>query len=70
MGYYTIKIIRVGQPTIEVTADATATVKSVLEAAGVNTTGANIRFNGTAVSMTSKFTTNGDLVISKAVAGA
>ena len=70
MSYYNVKIIRVGQPSIEMAVDVNATIKTTLESQGIATDGVSLRFNGTAIKATQKFPGNGDLVISKPVAGA
>lgn len=70
MNYVTIKIIRIGQPSIEVSIDKGDTVKKALEAAAIEVTNAEFRFNGVVVTATTKLNANGDLLISKQIAGA
>lgn len=70
MSYLTIRIIRVGQPTVEVTVQKGATAASALAIADVNTSGAQIRFNGVTITGNSKLQDNGDLMVTKAIQGA
>ena len=68
--YYNIQIVRVGMPVINFTAAPGSTFKSVLEANGIPTTGVSIRFRGTSVDLSRTIDGDGDLLISKAIAGA
>lgn len=69
-GTITVKIVRIGQASIEYGFEAGIKVSEVLATAEVDATGAALKFNGTSVTLGSKITTSGDLLISKAIQGA
>jgi len=72
MGYFTVKIVRIGSPVVEVTVpNSGATVADALAAANIATEAQQAyKFKGRNVSLTSPINDNGDLIVSKQVAGA
>lgn len=69
-GTIQVKIVRIGQASVEYAHESGVKVKDILATAGVDASGASLKFNGTSVTMESKVTTSGDLLISKAIQGA
>ena len=65
-----VKIIRIGQPSVEVTINNGQTANDALVAGGVESTGTELRFNGVVVPSTAILNTNGDLMVTKPIAGA
>lgn len=70
MSYLTIRIIRIGQATVEVTVETGSTVAAAIAAAGASSQGAQIRFNGIIVDGNTRLNENGDIMIAKAIQGA
>ena len=70
MSYLTVRIIRIGQATVEVTVETGSTVAAAIAAAGASSQGAQIRFNGITVDGNTRITENGDIMIAKAIQGA
>ena len=68
--YYNIQIVRVGMPVLNFAAAPGSTFKQVLEANGIPTTGVSLRFRGSSVDLGRTVDGDGDLLISKAIAGA
>lgn len=70
MSYINVRIIRIGLPVVEVSIQTGQTVQDALTAAEITSTGAAFLFNGVSVSNTATLTENGDLLITKQIAGA
>ncbi len=70
MNYITVKIVRIGQPSVEVTINSGDTVSAALNAADIEVSNAEFRFNGVIVNANSTLNQNGDLLITKQIAGA
>lgn len=65
----TVKVIRLGQATQEITVEDGATVSDVLAIAGASAEGRSITFNGNVVTEASTVTSDGNLLLAAQTKG-